>query len=200
MGRILQHTLGAEEFLDVIEIALVNDLDEALMFVYEAQEVRDIARAARRGLDYVPITWDVVPPAHFHVGNFPRQTLEQVPPEMYPYIVLAVEDMVPDAESASQDHVSVFRQQLAVHSLASATPDEGSEIVYRRAIRMATAVHNVLSSNTATAALLRGLTNPTRGQSSIPWTYRSEGKTDKKMWFQSVGLSYAIKAYTTNYD
>lgn len=200
MGRILKHTLGAEEFLDVIEIALVNDLDEALDYAYEAQQLRDIARAERRGLDYVPMTWDTVPPDHFHVGNFPRLTLESVPPEMYPYIVLAVEDMVPDAESASQDHVSVFRQSLAVHSLASATPDEGSEIVYRRAIRMATAVHNVLSTNMTTAALLRGITNPTRGQSSVPWTYRAEGKTDKKMWFQSIGLAYAIKAYTTTAD
>jgi hypothetical protein len=108
--------------------------------------------------------------------------------------------MVPDAESATQDHVSVFRQALAVHSLASATPDEGSEIVYRRAIRMAVAVYNVLTSNPSTAALLRGLTNPTRGQSSIPWTYRAEGKTDKKMWFQSIGLSFALKTYTTQYD
>jgi hypothetical protein len=200
MSRILQHTLGAEEFMDVIEIALVNDLDEALSAVYEVQAPRDMARALRRGIEYVPITWDVVPPDHFHVGNFPRLTLEQVPPEFYPYIVLAIEDMVPDAESATQDHVSVFRQALAVHSLASATPDEGSEIVYRRAIRMAVAVYNVLTSNPSTAALLRGLTNPTRGQSSIPWTYRAEGKTDKKMWFQSIGLSFALKTYTTQYD
>jgi hypothetical protein len=89
MSRILQHTLGAEEFMDVIEIALVNDLDEALSAVYEVQAPRDMARALRRGIEYVPITWDVVPPDHFHVGNFPRLTLEQVPPEIYPYIVLA---------------------------------------------------------------------------------------------------------------
>jgi hypothetical protein len=200
MSRILQHTLGAEEFLDAIEIALVDNLNDALAAVYDMQAPRDEARAARRGQEYVPMTWEPVTPDHYHVGNFPRLTMEDVPPEMYPYVVLAVEDMVPDPESARQDHMSVFRQALAIHSLAAATPDEGSEIVYRRAIRMATAAHNVLSSTPTTAALLSGLTNPTRGQSSIPWTYRNKGRTDLKMWYQAVGLSYAVKAYTTTYD
>lgn len=200
MSRILKHTLGAEEFLDTIEIALVKGLDEALEAVYEVQAPRDQARAERRGIDYVPISFAYVPTSHYHVGNFPRLVMEQVPPELYPYIVLAIEDMVPDPESANQDHVQVFRQALAVHSLASATEDEGSEIVYRRAIRMATAVHNVLSADMTTQAILRGLTNPTRGQSSIPWTYREKGRTENKQWYQSVGLQYAIKAYTTQYD
>jgi hypothetical protein len=80
-----------------------------------------------------------------------------------PYVVLAIEDALPDSENARQDHVSVFRQALAVHSLASATEEEGSEIVYRRALRMGEAVHLVMSRNMTCKRLLRGNAEPDTG-------------------------------------
>jgi hypothetical protein len=186
--------------LDDIEIALQAEINEALQAVYDFLAPRDEARALRRGVPYVPLEPVDIPVDHFHVGNFPRMVLEEVPEEMYPYIVLAIEDATPDAESGQQDHMNVFRQALAVHSLAAATADEGSEIVYRRALRMGEAVHLVLSSNKTTAKLLKGVPNPTRGQSSIPWTYRTQGRNNNRAWYQAVGLSYAIKIYTTSYD
>lgn len=192
-------TIDQEVMLDDIEDVLVVDLNDALAQVYAGLEARDIARAERRGVEYVPLTYDEVPPDHYHVGNFPRQVLKDVPNELYPYIVLAVEDMVPDAESASQDHMVVFRQALAVHSLAMASEDEGSEVVYRRALRMGVAVHTVLMSNRRTGSMLQGVVNPTRGQASIPWTYREGGRNDKRAWYQAVGLSYAIKLYTSRF-
>ena len=192
--------LGTEAMLDDIEIALSGEVNEALERVYDALALRDEARAFRRGVDYVPMAPVEIPPEHFHVGNFPRMVLEEVPGEMYPYIVLALEDNAPDSESGSQDHVQVFRQVLAVHSLAAATDEEGSECVYRRAIRMAEAVHLVMSTNPICKQLLRGLPNPARGQSSIPWTYRTNGRNANRNWYQAVGLTYAIKIYTTSYD
>ena len=96
--------------------------------------------------------------------------------------------------------MSVFRQALAVHSLASATEEEGSEFVYRRALRMGEAVHLVMSTNPTCKRLLKGMPNPTRGQSSIPWTYRTQGRNNNRAWYQAVGLTYAIKIYTTSYD
>jgi hypothetical protein len=185
--------------LDDIEIVLQTDLNDALAQVYAGLEARDEARAIRRGVEYVPLTYDQVSPDHYHVGNFPRQVLGDVPNELYPYLVLAVEDMVPDAESANQDHMVVFRQALAVHSLAMATEDEGSEVVYRRALRMGVAVHTVLMSNRATINMFQGIVNPTRGQASIPWTYREGGRNNNRAWYQAVGLSYAIKLYTSRY-
>lgn len=192
-------TIDAEAILDDIEIVLQSDLNEALAMVYAGLEDRDQARAERRGVEYVPLTYDEVPSDHFHVGNFPRQTLKDVPNEYYPYLVLAVEDMVPDAESANQDHMTVFRQALAVHSMAMASEDEGSEVVYRRALRMGVAVHTVLVSNPMTCRMLQGLVNPQRGQSSIPWTYRDGGHNERRAWYQAVWLSYAIKLYTSLY-
>ena len=196
----VHQSLGGETLLDDIEIALISEINAALQTVYMALEARDQERAIRRGIPYVEMEPVDIPPDHFHVGNFPRQVLEDVPAEMYPYVVLAVEDMLPDTENASQDHVSVFRQALAVHSLASATDDEGSEIVYRRALRMGEAVHLVLSTNPMCTRLLKGLPNPTRGQASIPWTYRTQGRNNNRNWYQAVGLTYAIKIYTTSYD
>jgi hypothetical protein len=192
--------LGTEGMLDDIEIALSAEINEALEHVYDAQAVRDEARALRRGQEYVPMDPVPIPPEHFHVGNFPRMVLEEVPGEMYPYVVLAIEDAVPDAESGRQDHMNVFRQALAVHSLAEASEDEGSEIVYRRAMRMGEAVHLVMSTNPTCKRLLQGMPNPTRGQSSIPWTYRAQGRNGNRAWYQAVGLTYAIKIYTTSYD
>ena len=185
--------------LDDIEIALQSEINGALQAVYDFLEPRDEARALRRGVPYVPMEPVDIPVDHFHVGNFPRMVLEEVPEDMYPYIVLAIEDAIPDAESGNQDHMSVFRQALAVHSLASATNDEGSEVVYRRALRMGEAVHLVMSTNLACKRLLKGMPNPTRGQSSIPWTYRTQGRNNNRAWYQAVGLTYAIKIYTTSY-
>lgn len=200
MSRVVQSGLGAEEFLDDIEAVLNEGINSNLAVVYERMEQRDRARAMRRGLEYEPLEYDELDPDHFHVGWFPRLSLEEVPLVLYPYIVLAIEDMAPDPESARQDHMRVFRQALAIHSLASATEEEGSEAVYRRAIRMAEAVDLTLTSHPMTGRLLSGLPNPVRGQSSIPFTYREKGRVDQKNWFQSVGLSYAIKIYTTNLD
>jgi hypothetical protein len=195
-----EQALGTEGLLDDIEIALIAEVNDALQAVYDFLVPRDEARASRRGFPYVPLEPVEIPPDHFHVGNFPRMVLEEVPGEMYPYIVLAIEDMSPDSENATQDHMNVFRQVFAVHSLASATDEEGSEIVYRRALRMGEAVHLVLSTNPMCKRLLKGLPNPTRGQSSIPWTYRTQGRNQNRAWYQAVGLTYGIKIYTTSYD
>lgn len=196
--------LGTEAMLDDIEAALQAEVNLALKAVYDALEVRDLAREVRRNPAYdvtnhQPMEPVDIPVDHFHVGNFPRMVLEEVPSEMYPYIVLAIEDAIPDAESGRQDHVNVFRQSLAVHSLASATEEEGSEVVYRRAMRMGEAVNLVMSTNPTCKRLLKGMPNPTRGQSSIPWTYRKQGRNENRAWYQAVGLTYAIKIYTTSY-
>lgn len=196
---IVSTNIDAEAMLDDIEMVLQDGLNEALVVVYANLEARDQARAERRGIEYVPLTYADVPNDHYHVGNFPRQVLKDVPAELYPYIVLAVEDMVPDAESANQDHMSVFRQQLAVHSLANASEEEGSEVVYRRALRMGVAVHTVLMSNSVTSRMLSGVVNPARNQASIPWTYREGGRNENRAWYQAVGLSYAIKLYTSRF-
>jgi hypothetical protein len=196
--------LGTEELLDIIEFAIISDINEALAAVYDRRVARDEARAALRGEVYVPLTYEEIEPSHVYVGNFPSLVLEEVGPEAYPYIAITVEDYLPDAEDARLDHVDVFRNGFTVHCLAKSAPqgdingvniDAASDIVFRRAVRMGEAVHLVLNQDPATSRLISGSSNPTRGQQSLPWTYQHNGQ-GPNFWFQAVGTSYAIKSYT----
>ena len=196
MSRVFARSTGVEELLDEVEIVLMRNINPALAEVYERRELADRARAERREIPYVPIERDDIPVAHFHTGNFPSLVLEEVPKEAYPYVVITVEDYAPDAEDPRQDHMNVYREALSVHCLAQASPAEGSEVVFRRAVRMGEAVFLSLGSDAAMQSRLSGFSNPVRGQHSVPWTYNHKGR-GKDWWFQAVGTSYAIKNYTS---
>lgn len=201
MANVIYRSTGVEELLDQVEEVLIRDINDMLAEVYERRVEADQARAARRRVEYIPLTYEEVPAANFHSGNFPSLALEQVPKDSYPYIVLTVEDWAPTAESARLDHVNSYRDALSVHCLASASPKEHDppELVYRRALRMGEAVYLALASSTSMRSALAGFDNPTRGQSSIPWTDQHKGHGDD-WWFQSVGTSYGLRAYTSMYQ
>jgi hypothetical protein len=196
---IHQRSTGIEELLDLVEIALVENINDALVEIYARRELSDIARAERRGLDYTALTYEEIPPDHFHTGNFPSLVLEEIGPDDYPYVVLTIEDFTPDAEDVRQDHINVYRDALVVHCLAKSNSDEGPEVVFRRAVRMGEAVFLTLGTNAVTSRLLGTFSNPTRGQQSIPWTSDHKGR-GADIWYQAVGMSYAIKSYTTVFD
>jgi hypothetical protein len=199
MPQIAFKSTGVEELLDEVETLLMRDLNDSLAYVYEQRELMDRARALRRGVAYEPIEYSEVPVSHYHVGNFPSMVLAEVPKEDYPYVVLTVEDWAPDAEDPRNDHMNVYRDQLSVHCLASATPAEGGEVVYRRALRMGEAVFLSLGSDPRMQKRLSGFSNPVRGQHSVPWTAQEKGRGDD-YWFQSVGQSYAVKSFTSMYQ
>jgi len=203
-----EELVGTETLLDTIESALIRDINEALAVVYERREAADIARAELRGEPYEPLEWEEVPPSHIYVGNFPSTVLEEVGPDAYPYVAVTVDDYTPDAEYASQDHRSVYRNGFTVHCLAKSAPqgdvngvgiDHASDIVFRRAVRMGEAVHLVLNRDPATCRIISGSPNPMRGQHSLPWTYQHQGR-GPTFWFQAVGTSYAIKSYTSDWS
>jgi hypothetical protein len=208
---ILDSALGTEEILDVVERVIITDINPALATVYERRVPADQARAELRGEPYVPLEYEDVPPNHVWIGNFPSVVLEEVGPEAYPYIAVTTEDYSPDAEDIRLDQLSVFRQAFTVHCLVKAAPegpydsgieydphliDPASNVVFRRAVRMSEAVFLALGSNPESARLFSGFSNPVRGQHSLPWTYQHKGR-GPNFWFQAVGTSYAIKAYTT---
>ena len=186
------NSTGVEELLDAVEEVLIRDINEALATVYGRSVDRDIARAERRGVEYVALTYDEVPPDHFHTGNFPSLVLEEIPYDAYPYIVLTIEDYAPSAEDLLMDQIDVYRENLVVHCLAKADPDEGSEIVFRRAIRMGEAVYLTLASEPSLRSALAAFSNPQRGQHSIPWTAPHKGRGED-YWYQAVGTTYALR-------
>lgn len=205
MSPFLSETVfGTEEMLDMIESAIIRDINEALAAVYDRRTEADQARAELRGEVYAPFEYEDVPPSHVWVGNFPSLVLEEIGPDAYPYIAVTPDDYSPDAEDLRHDHVDVFRNGFTVHCLAKAAPegdvngtgiDYASEIVFRRAVRMGEAMHLVLNQDPTTSRLLSGSANPMRGQQSLPWTYQHLGR-GPNFWFQAVGTTYAIKSYT----
>jgi hypothetical protein len=204
---LLDSIVGTEDILDVVEAALILNINDALVTVYERRVEADQKRAALRGEVFVPLEYEEVPANHVFSGNFPSAVLEEVGPEAYPYIAITPEDYIPDVEDTMQDHRDVIRSGLTVHCLAKSEPqgdvngtgvDYGSEIVFRRAVRMAEASYLVLTTDPSTTRLLAGVTNPLRGQHSLPWTYQHNG-VGPNFWFQAVGTSYVIKSYTSNY-
>jgi hypothetical protein len=199
MTVIAHQSTGIEELIDAVEAVLIPAINDALAEVYARREQADEARATRRGVEYVPLTYEEVPPDHFHSGNFPSLVLEEISPDDYPFIVLTIEDFVPDPEDISQDHLNVYRDALVVHCLAKASDEEGPEVVFRRAVRMGEAVFLTLASAPELRRALAQFSNPQRGQQSIPWTSQHKGR-GANSWYQSVGMSYAIKSYTSIYD
>jgi hypothetical protein len=208
---VIDSAIGTEEILDVIERVVITDINPALAAVYERRVPLDQARAELRGEPYVPLEYEDVPPEHVWIGNFPSVVLEEVGPEQYPYVAVTTDDYSPDAEDIRLDQTSSYRLGFTVHCLAKATPEDGinsgidydphgidpaSSLVFRRAVRMSEAVFLALGSNSETARLIQGFSNPVRGQQSIPWRYQHKGR-GPNFWFQAVGTSYAVKAYTT---
>ena len=200
--------LGTEDILAVVESAIIRDINEALEVVYERREQLDQERAALRNEPYVPLEYEEIEPNHVYVGNFPSLALEEVGPEAYPYIAITVEDYTPEAEDVRQDHTSVYRSGFTVHCLAKSAPqgdlndvgiDTASDYVFRRAVRMGEAVFLVLNQDPAASRLISGMSNPTRGQQSLPWTYQHNG-IGPSFWFQAVGTTYVIKSYTNPYS
>jgi hypothetical protein len=190
---------GVEELVDEIETVLIRDVNDALETVYNRREAADTERAARRNIPFVPIEYDEVPPEHFHVGNFPSLALDEVPLEAYPYIVITIEDFLPDAENSMEDHRNVYRDAVVIHCLSQASLDEGSEVVWRRAVRMGEAVFISLMSEPTLQNRLANLGNPVRGRQSIPWKAPISGHGDD-WWYQSCGMQFAVKSVTTMYQ
>jgi hypothetical protein len=202
-----EELVGTEELLDMIESAIIREVNEALEVVYERRVPRDKARADLRGEEYVPLEYEDVPASHVWAGNFPSTVLEEVGPEAYPYIAITLDDTIPDSEDLMLDHVNVYRNGFTLHALAKCEPqgdvngngiDGASDIVLRRAIRMSEALHLVIHHDPAVSRLISGASNPTRGQHSLPWTYQHQG-VGPNFWFQAVGTTYAIKSYSSPY-
>lgn len=196
MGLVSDSSLGIEEIMDSMALVLMSDVNSALATVYERRLARDEALAIARGIEFVELEYEDIPSNHVHIGNFPSLALDEIGKEEYPYLALTLEDYAPDPEDAAQDHMSVFRDGIVIHAFAAATDDEGSEVVFRRACRMAEAVFITISSNAQTQKLLSGLSNPVRGRPSVPWRYQYQGHGED-WWFQAVGTQYQIKSYTS---
>lgn len=185
-----------EDLVDLMIDTLEAKLNDQLVVQAESREPNDQARAARRGVEYVPITLDPVAPTSFHVGSVPSLIQDDLPEDAYPYVAVTFDDSTPDPEDARQDHRNVYRDTIMVHTVAKASLAEGPEFAFRRAARMAEAAYSVVMGDAMLARMVRGVSNPMRALISEPFRFNPTGIEEGDMFWQSAGAQYAAKVYT----
>lgn len=191
--------LGVEELVDEIEFVLRDQLNGRLVEQDAYWAPRDQDRATKRGEDYVPITLEPVKPNAFHAGNIPSLVNEQALMEDdYPYVAIVPQDVAHDPSSQNEDQRNVFQNQISIHAIAKASPSEGPEIAYRRAVRMAEAIYVTVLEEPTLRSKLRGIANPVRVQVSEPFPFNPKGHGPDSFW-QAAGTQYAIKNLTVSH-
>jgi hypothetical protein len=196
--------LGSERLVDEVFLVMVEQFNDALAQQQARGDQLDQERAARLGITLPTITLEPVnanpnvgfPYGNFHVGSIPSfiQTDDRV--VNYPCLVVMPGRTTPSAEDARMDHYSVFSNLLVFHSFAKASPDEGTEFAYRRAQRMAEAVHMVVNGDPHIRRIVQGVSGPTLVERSEPWLFPSEdGHGDDWSWV-AVMTQYQVNNYS----
>lgn len=195
----LYRGFGVEEVVDDIEIVLTEKLNDAILAVNARLDDRDQARAARRGVEYVPLEVQPIDADHFHTGSIPAFVQTADRSAYYPLIAIVPGRIAPAPESASTDQYDVFQDFVSIHAFALASPEVGgietmAETSYRRAVRYAEAIYKVMREDRQLSALLRGLSNPMQALISEPWLFpEEEGDVGKDWCWQAAGTEYQIK-------
>lgn len=196
--------IGTERLVDEVFLVMIEKFNDALLTQQAAGEQLDSERAARLGITLPPISLEQVdanqrvgfPYGNFHVGSIPSfvQTEDRV--VNYPCLVVMPGRTTPDAEDAVMDHYSVLSNALVFHSFAKASPAEGTEMAYRRAQRMAEAVHTVVCVDNAVRRIVSGVSGPLIVERSEPWLFPAEdGHGDDWSWV-AVMTQYNVKNYS----
>ena len=196
--------IGTERLVDEVFLIVYETFNDALVTQQVRGEQLDAERATRLGFGLPLTTLDPVvadprvgfPYGNFHVGSIPSfiQTDDRV--ENYPCVVVMPGRTTADAEDAIMDDYSVLSNALVFHSFAKASPAEGTEVAYRRAQRMAEAVHTVIAVDHRLRRIVSGVSGPTLIERSEPWLFPAEdGHGDDWSWV-AVMTQYQIKNYS----
>lgn len=196
--------LGAEQVIDEVFLVMREQFNDALAVQQELGDVYDQQRADRLGVAWQQLLLEEVsvvpsgtefPYGNYHVGSIPSfvQTDDRV--DRYPMLVVAPGRTVPDAEDASADQYDVYLNAVAIHCFARANPTEGPEVAYRRAMRMAEAVHQVVNSTTL-RRLVSGVSGPSLVDRSEPWFFPATDGHGEDWCWQAVMHQYQVKNYS----
>jgi hypothetical protein len=189
--------LGIEDLVDLMVDTLEAKLNDQLAVIAAMRDPLDEARAARRGVPYVPITLDPIPPTGFHTGSVPSFIMgDDLEPGAYPYVAVTFDDESPDPEDARHDHLNVYRNILMIHTIAKATLAEGPEFAWRRAVRMSEAAYRVVQGDAQLKRVEKGASNPMRALISEPFRVSIDGIDDNDFLWQTAGAQYVAKNYT----
>lgn len=184
--------IGLEELLDDLEIGLVEGLNDAIPVVNERLEQRDIARAARRNVEYIPVEVEPIGPDHYYVPTIPSfVATEEDRAELYPLIAITPGRFAQAPGSAQQDHYDIISSFVTVHSFAKASPDEGDEMAGRRAMRYAAAIYRVVKTHPSLRRQFSGSAF-NAGQISEPFLFPSVDGIGENWYWQSAYTEFQI--------
>lgn len=195
MPSILQG-LGTEEIVDEAFLIMRDVFNEVVALQQERWDALDQRRAVRMGITIPQIIVEPVPLDNFHVGSIPSFVQTEDRETHYPMVVVTPGRTIPSAEDAAMDHYNVYQNAIAFHSFARGNVVEGPEIAYRRAMRMAEAVHHVVHSNRELRRMVAGLSGPVLVDRSEPWFFPSEDGHGEDWCWMAVMHQYQIKNYS----
>jgi hypothetical protein len=190
--------LGTELIVNEVYLMMRDQLNSAIAAIASSMAAFDHAYAQRMGAAYVPVQVEPVPLDNFHIGDIPSFVQTDDREANYPMVVVMPTTTVPDAENTNADQYDVFQNAIQIHSFARAmdTTDAGFELAYRRAMRMAEAVHRVVKT-TSLWHLVSGVSGPMLVTRSEPWIFPStDGRGEDWCW-RAVMHQYQVKNYST---
>ena len=188
--------LGAEEIVDEAFLVVRESLNDAIAAQKTRWDDMDKTRATRMGSVWSQLVVEEVPADNFHIGSIPSfvQTDDRV--AHYPMVVVTPGRTIPDGEDARMDHYSVYQNAVSFHSFARANPEEGAEVAYRRAMRMAEAVHRVVHLERGLRQLVAGVSGPILVDRSEPWFFPAEDGHGEDWCWMAVMHQYQVKNYS----
>lgn len=193
--------LGIEEIMDVVDVAMRERINPAIAYQDRIGKDRDQSRADRLGIPVKLVDMEPVAPDNFHVGSLPSfvQTYEDRV-ENYPLIAVTPGRTTPDGEDPRSDQFSVFSNAVTIHSFARAPKMEDkewqAELAWRRAARMAEAMHQVICSDSTLASVVAGVSGPMFVDRSEPWFYPAEGDDGEDWCWIWIMHTYQVKNYS----
>jgi hypothetical protein len=188
--------LGTEKLVDKIVDVMRLKLNDALSYQQEIGNSYDIARAEEFELEPDTIALELVQPQNFHAGILPSFIQNNDRVENYPLVAVVPGRTAPDPEDAAADQYSVLQNAISIHSFARANPKEGENVAYRRAMRMAEAVHQVITTDNQVRRYVEGVSGPQVVDRSEPYFFPAgDGHGEDWCWFAVMHM-YQVKNYS----
>lgn len=197
---------GTESIVNRIEIAVLSDYDSMLVKIDQRQAEEDQARAAARGVEYVPIVTPGVSAENIHPGALPSfiQTADEF--RFYPLVAIVPDMIVKSAEDARTDQQTVFQNSVTIHVMSRTDTDIpetdaiaaqiAQTLVERRVTRMAEAMRLLVRTNVGMRKLFGSDADPMRALIAEPWKFPVQDRESKDFMFCSVGMEFQIRNYS----
>lgn len=187
--------IGVEQLIDEITFVIADGINDKIAELAPVWSARDNERAIRLNVAAVEHVVETISPENIVTGDIPSLIQDNLPEDHYPNICIIPEQTMPDPEDDSIDQYDVLRNSIDIHSLVKASPEEGANFTYWRAVRTAEALDLLVSSTPKLASKLRGISNPQLVQPSPPFAFQPREGHGDDWWWRAARIRYLVKNY-----